>query len=132
MFLTALFSVKTHRYFGQNPHLLRSKPTVFSDHVVGLPFLERDELFPIPLDGKPDTAEIGHTVPKRAVEFGRMGPRESVDDVLFGFGKPGKDVGGSRTPVAVISLSSGVILVLHPPSGLPCPVCNLALLQGKK
>jgi hypothetical protein len=45
MFITAHFSVKTHRYFGQNLHPLRSKPTVFSGHVAELPLLESDEFF---------------------------------------------------------------------------------------
>ena len=94
--------------------------------------LERDELFPIPLDGKPYPAEIGHTVLKRALEFGRMGLRQALDDALLGLGKRGKDIGGRRAPVAVISLSLCVLLFPRLPSGLLCLVCGLVVPQGQK
>ena len=86
----------------------------------------------MPLDCKPYPAENGHAVLKRALEFGCMGPRQTIDDALLGLGKHGKDIGGSGTPVAVIGLSPCVLLFPHIPGGLLCLICGLALPQGQK
>ena len=39
--------------------------------------------------------KFGHAVLKRAIEFGRMNLRQTIDDVLIGLGKRGEEVGGS-------------------------------------
>lgn len=77
-------------------------------------------------------AEFGHAVLKRATEFGPMGPHQALHDALLGLGKRGKDIGGRRAPVAVVSLPPRVLLLPHLPSGLLCLVCGLALPQGQK